>query len=343
MSLPGKREQMHDSYFPVTHSILSASALLTHVQQRYDIGDAIECRFLNLGLNDTYLLRTSTGKYILRVYRENWRSLPDILYELDMLLHLHRKRAPISFPLAMKNGSFLFPLQTLEGSRQAVLFTYAEGESPAGDEAYSLAYGRAAAQVHNALDDFSSQHARFRLDLDHLLDEPLRTTLPVLEDHPQDQADLLRIAQRLKEHMSSLPVGELEWGACHGDFHGGNAHITKDQQVTFFDFDCAGPGWRAYDLAVFRWARATHQQDEKLWEAYLAGYTQHRTIRSPDLAAVPLFVALRQIWLIGLHSLIAASFGYGFLDRRYFESHLHFLKKWVAEHIDGSEQEKTPL
>jgi Ser/Thr protein kinase RdoA (MazF antagonist) len=328
---------MSDSYFPVTHSVLSASALLAYAQQQYDIGDAIECKFLNLGLNDTYLLPTSTGKYILRVYRESWRSLPDIHYELEMLLHIHRKSVPISFPIAMKDGSLCSALKTLEGPRLAVLFTYAEGDDPTQDEAYSLAYGRAAAQIHNALDDFSSQHTRFCLDLGHLLDEPLRTTLPILEAFPKEHTDLLRIVQRLKEYVDCLPMDKLEWGACHGDFHGGNAHLIQGQQIVFFDFDCGGPGWRAYDIAVFRWAQALHQQDEKLWEAFLAGYTEHRTIQPQDLAAVPLFVALRQIWLLGLHSLTAAYAGCAFLNKHYFENHVHFLKKWVAEHIDGTE------
>ncbi len=95
---------MHTTYFLATHSILSASALLSYVQERYDIGDAIECKFFNFGLNDTYLLQTSTGKYILRVYRMGWRSPSDILYELDMLLHLHRKGVSVSFPLTMRDG-----------------------------------------------------------------------------------------------------------------------------------------------------------------------------------------------------------------------------------------------
>jgi thiamine kinase-like enzyme len=40
----------------------------------------------------------------------------------------------------------------------------------------------------------------------------------------------------------------LEIGFCHGDFHGGNA-CQKDGSFTFYDFDCCGWGYRAYDLA----------------------------------------------------------------------------------------------
>ena len=78
-------------------------------------------------------------------------------------------------------------------------------------------------------------------------------------------------------------MDELEWGACHG--------------------------WRAYDIAVFRWGRALNKQGEKLWEAFLEGYMQYRAIQPMDLAAVPLFVAMRQIWLLGMHTLNAADWG----------------------------------
>ncbi len=319
---------MPNSYFPATHSLLSASALLTYAQEHYEIGNAIECHLLDRGLNDTYLIPTSSGKYIVRVYRMGWRSLSDILYELEMLLHLRGKDVPVSSPLTMKDGSLVSTLNTLEGPRQVVLFTFAEGERPRWprDEMYSRAYGQAVARVHNALDDFTSQHTRFRLDLDHLLESPLRTILPLLEDRPEDQAYLLHLVAVIKKRMDDLPRGELEWGACHGDFHGGNARITRDLQVIFFDFDCCGPGWRAYDIAVFRLTRAL-RQEEKLWEDFLAGYMQQRTLRTLDLGAVPLFMAMRQIWRLGVHTSNAPHWGYDFLNKRYFDSNMKFLRE----------------
>jgi Ser/Thr protein kinase RdoA (MazF antagonist) len=46
---------------------------------------------------------------------------------------------------------------------------------------------------------------------------------------------------------------DLEVGSCHGDLHGWNAHIDQNMALTVYDFDCCGVGWRAYDIAVFRW------------------------------------------------------------------------------------------
>ena len=39
----------------------------------------------------------------------------------------------------------------------------------------------------------------------------------------------------------------------HGDLQGYHANVGPDGMLTFFDFDCGGYGYRAYDLAVFVW------------------------------------------------------------------------------------------
>ena len=44
-------------FFPVTHSILSSSALLEQVLPAYDLGRPRFCRFLQPGVNDTYLVQ----------------------------------------------------------------------------------------------------------------------------------------------------------------------------------------------------------------------------------------------------------------------------------------------
>ena len=54
------------AYFPVTHSILSTAALLALVMPDYPIGTPIDCKLLGCGLNDTYLVKTTAGRFILR-------------------------------------------------------------------------------------------------------------------------------------------------------------------------------------------------------------------------------------------------------------------------------------
>jgi Ser/Thr protein kinase RdoA (MazF antagonist) len=306
---------------------------MSQVLPEYDIGSPIECKLWKPSRNDTYFVKTADNRYILRIYQVQSRSLSDIHYELDLLNHLDRKNIPVSVPIVRSDGSFISLLPASEGVRYAVLFTYAQGNSGSYplEETYSFTYGRALAEIHSSLDEFASRHKRFQLHLDYLLDTPLRTILPLLENRPDDAASLLRLVDMLKTSLTSLPITELEYGVCHGDSHGGNAHISKDQKVTFFDFDDCGQGWRAYDIATFRWNVAINKQDNKIWHAFLQGYIQRRPIHEMDLAAVPLFVVIRDIWIAGQQTSNADHWGFEWVDDQYFDSELSFLKKLVAE------------
>jgi Ser/Thr protein kinase RdoA (MazF antagonist) len=320
-----------NNYFPVTHSTLSIKALMADVLPYYDIGTPLECRFLDPGLNDTYLVKTKTEKYILRVYRRGWRSHSEILYELDVLLHLKRQSVSVSAPVPRKDGKLLHIVSAPEGPRTIVLFTYAPGQEPiyeADKENESYQYGRSVAQIHSETDKFQSQHQRFHLDLEYLLDAPLKSIQPLLLHRPGDWEYLLSLSERLRQHVVNFPLNDLEGGFCHGDFHGGNVHVEQDGTLTFFDFDSYGYGWRAYDIAVFRWAARGSGKEKERWPHFLRGYREVRPISEADIQATPYFVAIRQIWLLGLHAGNGQDWGFGWMDDQYFDEEIKFLREW---------------
>lgn len=108
--------------------------------------------------------------------------------------------------------------------------------------------------------------------------------------------------------------------------------IDRPLSMTHYDFDLCGYGWRAYDIAEFRLAREIHsrhdpEEVERLWDAFLRGYCSVRSLSENDLAAVPVFVAIRQLWLFGLcfrdsEFVGIADFDEGFIDSKmqYFKS-----------------------
>jgi Ser/Thr protein kinase RdoA (MazF antagonist) len=270
---------------------------------------------------------------MLRVYRAGWRTLSDVLYEIDVLLHLERKGIPVSTPVPRRDGSLVREVLAPEGPRIAVLFTFAPGREPHDEPGYDDRYGRAVASLHDALDDFSSLHPRFSLDFDHLLDQPLAAIRPLLQHRPDEWQYVEQLAERLHARLEALPLERLETGVCHGDFHGGNAHVDGET-ITFFDFDCCGPGWRAYEVAVFRWnASSLRRRAEPPWEEFLAGYTAVRPLADLDLAAVSIFVAIRHIWWVGLQCGDVRDWGLAFRGDRFFDQQLRFLKTWERRHL----------
>jgi Ser/Thr protein kinase RdoA (MazF antagonist) len=321
--------------FPVIYSILSPQALVTEVLPDFNIGDIAACKFFSGGFNDTYIVQTIQGNtFFMRAYRLTWRSLADIQCELDVLNHLHGKGYPAARPLARTNGEYFFPICAPEGMRYVVLFSEAPGlEISYEKEPESMAYiyGQAVANMHNALDDFSSPHQRFHKDLDHLIDKPLRNIEPFLKQRPDDWAYLQGFAAKVRQRIVDIPANALKQGFCHGDLQGYHAKVSSDGTLTFFDFDCGGFGYRAYDLAVFLWCCQLQEAVETRWEPYLRGYQDVRPIRQPDLQAIPLFVCTRYLWHMGVHTQNAPDWGCGWLNDEYFDKRLKQLREVEAD------------
>lgn len=324
-----------DRVFPVTHSILATEALKTEVLANYDLDDVLEVKLLNQGLNDTYVVDNSSGiKYILRVYRHNWRSHSDILYEIDVLNHLHHKGVAVAIPLPQKNGEFIKAISAPEGERYIVLFAYAEGrEAPYEKDIKTklFNYGVGVGKIHQATMDFVPQHSRFALDMDYLLSDPLQSIVAVFSHRQSDCDYLQQLADKIRTCLSQLPLEELERGFCHGDLHTGNANHAENGTVTFYDFDSSGWGYRSYDLSVVRWSGRLQKKEYKYWKPFLKGYLSQRSLSKLDLQAVPLFVGVRHFLLLGIHTANGRDFGYGFMNDRYFDNAIQFFKQWEKQ------------
>lgn len=107
---------------------------------------------------------------------------------------------------------------------------------------------------------------------------------------------------------------------------GGNSTYW-DGRVIRFDFDCGGMGWRAYELGVFFWSLSLDGHGDDVWQPFLRGYRSWRPLPSADLAAVPLFAAIRIIWLIGLWCANPLVAGYHKLHDDYLDRELARLRE----------------
>jgi Ser/Thr protein kinase RdoA (MazF antagonist) len=265
----------------------------------FGIAESCECKFYSGGFNHTYRIRTGDGiTYYLRAYRKPWRTLGDIQYELDVLNHLKRKGFPAPQPVPYRDGQYFCAVPAPEGQRYLALFTEAIGKGISYEqepEQVARRYGQAVAQLHNALDDFTSTFSRFHLDIAHFIDQPQYHIAPFLAHRPDDWAYVQHFAERLRGHLLRLPASQLEQGFCHGDLQGYHANVDSNGTLTFFDFDCGGYGYRAYDLAVFLWCCRLEDAVSVRWEPFLSAYRQKRSIHDLDVEAVPLFVCARYL------------------------------------------------
>ncbi len=323
--------------FPVIASTLSPQAFVDEILPGFGIGAIRECQFYSGGFNHTYRIKTVDGStYYLRAYRIQWRTLEDILYELDVLNHLKHKGFPAAKPVPYKDGQPYCAVPAPEGVRYLALFTEAPGpEITYAHEPEKIAYryGQAVACMHTALADFNSPHPRFQLDLDYFTLQPLQFIEPFLIDRPEDWKTIQQFAESLRKQILALPAEALEKGFCHGDLQGYHANVAPDGTLTFFDFDCGGYGYRAYDLAVFLWCCRLQDAVSARWEPFLKGYRETRLIQELDVQAAPLFVCARYLWHMGVHTQNSPDWGIDFLNDEYFDTHLPRLREAGKDYL----------
>jgi Ser/Thr protein kinase RdoA (MazF antagonist) len=316
---------------------LSPQALLSEVVSDYYIPLPAECTLLVSGRHDTFLVSTGGGQFVLKVYRQGSKTRRDLLAEIDALLHLGRKGGSVAMPVMRRDGAYVWDLSTPGGERQALLFSVAKGKPVSVLDARSCGLlGGALADIHNAADDYDS--ARVLYDLELLRDEPIRMHEPLLQQCPEDWLYLQGLARRLRERFSGLPVAALDWGFCHGEFNARNNHLDESTgAVTSFDFEDCGAGFRAYDLAVFRFLLGPGDENpsaESLWEAYLGGYGERRPLKAIDREAITLFVLMRPLWILGNIVRTHTPRPDGSLPNpAFFDQMLQFLRRWEERHL----------
>ncbi len=307
----------------ILRSILAPEALTTLLEAAYEL-TITRLQLIKAMVLDTYRVWSSDGPYILRVYPGRRRTLAEINAELDLLAYLHAQGAPLSIPVVQRNGERLLALQAPEGTRYAVLFTYAHGE-PLGENLAAIrTYGETLARVHTIADTLPPTLVRTPLDLAFLLERPLEHLRHLGQRH-NEWAFLQEVADTIRPQIAALPTAPPQVGYCHGDACGNNAHVDAEGRVTLFDFDFCGQGWRAYDLATF-----LSGEPPAVTDALLQGYQAVRLLTDEERMALPLFQIAQSIWMLGTRASYINEWGEIHFTDRFVDQVVGFIRTSFA-------------
>lgn len=103
---------------------------------------------------------------------------------------------------------------------------------------------------------------------------------------------------RLHAALTGLDRQPVGYSLIHADMHPGNVLVDGDV-LTVIDFDDAGYGWHAYDIAVALFYQQHGTGFEALERAYVAGYRAVRRLPEETLALLPMFRLIRGLAQIG--------------------------------------------
>lgn len=315
--------------FPAVYSTLSPQALIDRVLSQYQLGIVCQCLFWNRGLSDIYLVKTPQQSYILRVSHHHWRSQTDIQFELEFLDFLHARHIPVAYPFKTKDDRLLVKIHAVEGDRYAALFPYAAGQIPLGDlnTTQSNILGETVGKLHVCSLNFSNDTPRHPLNLKYLLDDPLKTITPYLKHRQNDLAYLQNAIATIKQQLADFPQTQPFWGVCWGDPHSGNVHFTADNQITLFDFDQCGYGWRAFDLAKFLQVSLNAGVSRKTRDAFFSGYQTVQELTDIELNSLQTLTQTAHIWTWAININAAAIHNPSRLDDFFCTKRLEKLKR----------------
>jgi Ser/Thr protein kinase RdoA (MazF antagonist) len=270
-----------------------------HVGAAYDVSVPVTATLLRRGFNDTFRIDASDGaRYAFRVYFNGKYYIggpDDFRFELELLDFVAERGVPVARPRPRRDDGLLDILPMESGDRCAALFTWADG-APAKERTPEQArvMGEALARFHVAADAFATSLPRYRLDLTYLLDQPLagmRTYLQTFGREAEIDA-FVPFAEALRARVVALPTTRAGvFGILHGDPHGGNVHFNDAGEVTLFDFDHGGYGWRIWDVAT-----ALGNLSGPTRAALLAGYDAVRPLADAERGTLRVFRALRPLW-----------------------------------------------
>jgi Ser/Thr protein kinase RdoA (MazF antagonist) len=338
-SWPGAIKVAHPS-FPVVYSTPLAGAVADFVSTHYDLPGPLECKLLHRGWNDTFEVRTKNGaRFIFRISKRRARGDADVASETGFLAYLDGEGIPVAAAIPTRDGSLFTSAFFPEGQRAAVLFRYAEGRpsQARSSAADARANGVTLARIHDAAGGFAAgDKCRYRLDCDHLLHRPLSFILAIEDLSDSVRTGLVDLTGRLSSAVAKR--NGLSWTYCHGDCHGYNAHIAEQGpqagQAVFFDFDESGPGYLAYDLAVFLHSCVIFERKQHAsWRAFLEGYRSNRELPNADLEAVHLFVPIRHLWFVGEYASRIHEWGSQAVPADWIAAQLDFMLSWEKEKL----------
>ncbi len=335
------REDPIDTVIPITHSVLSASALAERICLSYELPAEIQCELLNRGQNDVYRVRHGDRQYACRVWRAGLRTEDQIAYETEFLAFLSENDVPVSIALPARDGKRYVPVRAPEGLRYFSLFEWAQGAPYAQrpDPRTAARIGAVMGRLHNVAGGFRHSPVRY-VDSPRQLREQLPALIRLVAHRPEDGPMYSEAVNVVAASLDDLDDKAVPKGPTHGDFHVLNAFVDE-KSVLLLDFDTCGVDYFGADLGSFFWATDYLQAavcghcrstitgfDSSINEAFLEGYETERRLHAAEKELMPLFYAAKELCYLTGFAASVAELGHSPMLKRSLD--------WFAERTRGS-------
>ena len=268
--------------------------------------------------NTVFRLETAgQGTFALRLHRPGYHSLAEL--ESEQIWTRALAEGGIAIPKVEPTKHHRFYVEASLGTpattRQAGLIQWLPGEALAqvlADQPSDsllhdtyFALGALIARCHLATLAWTppAHFTRHALDHDGFVgDAPFWGRFWELGLTTQTNRDqMTTIRDAVSARLQAMPKNRHNFGMIHADLHANNV-LRNNDQLCVIDFDDAGFGWHAFDLAVAVYDQLDFFHPTPRFEiasqALIAGYDSERPGCDESFAQLPVFLLIRSLMLL---------------------------------------------
>lgn len=321
------------NHFPVINSTISPIYLGKFIQEQYDFDVTMFCQLIKTWVNDTYLIVNQSEKYIFRIYRLNWRTKLEIEEELRFIKILQKEELAVSFPIEDKLGNCIQTVSAPEGLRFGVLFSYAEGEKILNiSPALHLEIGQLMGNIHLISKDLHLERTTYTFE--NLIANALQKIEKIIAINSIDFQLLKQFQLDILNFVATKDLNKLRTGVVHLDLWADNLNITKNNDITLFDFDFCGNSWLVLDIAYHLVMIFLFEPDQNIWReksnAFIKGYESENTILAEENELIPALGTAILIFYLGFQ---CERFSTLYVNKTYVKGFINSrIKRWVDYH-----------
>jgi Ser/Thr protein kinase RdoA (MazF antagonist) len=271
-------------------------------------------QLVSLAENATFRVTTEAGDFVLRLHRPGYHTLAELESERMWIRALFDAGVAVPRPLRARDGSEFVEvaIDALGQRRYVGVANWTDGEilarvlrhrNTVGDlEHFYGQLGGIAAAMHAQSTRWTPPKGftRHALDADGLVG-----AAPFwgrFWEHPALSAGERALFESTRDALYAALVrygrDAATYGVIHADLHTGNV-LLDGERLTAIDFDDAGFGWHAYDIAVALFNHRDAPDFAAVETAFLRGYRAVRPLDDSTYAMLPMFFLIRALAIVG--------------------------------------------
>lgn len=255
------------------------------ILEDYDIGKYKDHQHIFAAGNTIYKLKTTKGKYVLKIYENS--NLGFIKFQINLISYLCSKGVSTPRIISTKNKEKLF----LYMNKKITIQEFVDGKKVLYvNKKLAIDMGKKIGILSNALTKFGKKtRAKWAKDYHK---ELIKWKIDNLNG-----TDLAKESKELLTEIKTIKFNKLRKSMIHGDICEGNFLVDKDHVSSFLDWDDCHEDFLINEIAVpISHNFVTRKKaNKKLIEIFLKEYQKYIKLNDEEKKALYSFIKYRQL------------------------------------------------